>query len=113
MKEIVKLATNEFWIDFNAWYLKKGLQTHIPYDIVMEYPLAYTQGIFNAFLESKEIVILNTTRGWSVVHSAYKNAANLYDDYIFNQKVEQSITKNYKCALLYIVRDYPNSILPF
>ena len=113
MDEIKKLATEEFWLDFKKWYFTKKLDLHIPYDIIMDYPLAYTQGIFNAFLEKQDIVVLNTARGFSVVHTAYDNKAHMKDQYIFRQENEQSPTRNYKCALLYIVRDYPNSLLPF
>ena len=113
MKEVFNNANKEFIQDFHEWYHSKQLHTFIRWDSLPSTPLYATQGIYNSFLLTHGIVILYTGRGSSIVHTMYKNEGDLKDNYITKLPLETTPLKNYKNALLHIVKDYPNSILPF
>jgi hypothetical protein len=113
MEEVFNNATNEFIQDFHTWYHKKQLHTFIPWDKLTVTPLYVTQGMYNSFLLTQGIIILYTARGASVVHTAYKNKGDLNDEYLIKIPNESTPLKNYKKAMLEIVKDYPKSIMPF
>lgn len=106
-------STDEFKRDFINWYNTKGLNRLYTINEFLKQPLFLTQGIWNSFLLKQNVIILYSSQGASLIHTAYKVENQLDDIYIIKLRIKNKPLINYKTMVNTIVIDYPNSLIPF
>lgn len=112
MKGIWEKANKEFKTEFLTWYNNKQFDKLYEFKTFIGMPLVVTQGVINAYLAFKGLVVLHTEHEVLIMPSATKMTRDV-DPAMWRVFNKGKLTANYKLAILHVVENYPKSVTPF